>query len=141
MQCGSGRQGSVYLWEAGPGGKNSMNITELCSARPRFPLDYKTIVIPKHVTKEAGRSGEGSLVLKYRIFFPKPSTDFAVLIRKYTFGTLTSNVLKKFSILSVCVITILLLIMFIWQLVKWEIRPALAMWLMFSAAVIMSMIT
>jgi hypothetical protein len=49
--------------------------------------------------------------------------------------------LKTFSILSVCVITIILLIKFIWQLVKGEIRPALAMWLIFSVAVIMSMIT
>jgi hypothetical protein len=51
------------------------------------------------------------------------------------------NTLKTFSILSVCLITLLLLIRFIWQLVKNEIRPALAMWLMFSAAVIMSMVT
>ena len=49
--------------------------------------------------------------------------------------------MKTFSILSVCVITILLLIRFIWQLVKGEIRPALAMWIMFSVAVIMSMVT
>jgi hypothetical protein len=49
--------------------------------------------------------------------------------------------LKTFSILSVCLITLFLLIRFIWQLVKQEIRPALAMWLIFSAAVIMSMIT
>ena len=51
------------------------------------------------------------------------------------------NILKTFSIISVCVITILLLISFIRQLVKKEIKPALAMWIMFSVAVIMSMIT
>lgn len=49
--------------------------------------------------------------------------------------------MKTFSILSVCLITILLMIRFIWQLIKREIRPALAMWLMFSAAVVMSMVT
>jgi hypothetical protein len=49
--------------------------------------------------------------------------------------------LKTFSIVSVCLVTLLLLIRFIWQLVRREIRPALAMWLMFSVAVFMSMVT
>ena len=49
--------------------------------------------------------------------------------------------MKTFSIVSVCLVTLFLLISFIRQLVKKEIKPALAMWIMFSVAVIMSMIT
>jgi hypothetical protein len=49
--------------------------------------------------------------------------------------------LKTFSIVSVCFITVLLLLWFIWQLARKEIKPALAMWVMFSVAVVMSMIT
>ena len=49
--------------------------------------------------------------------------------------------MKAFSILSVSLITILLTVSYIRQLVKKEIRPALAMWVMFSVAVGMSLIT
>lgn len=49
--------------------------------------------------------------------------------------------MKTFSIISVSLITVLLLVRYIWQLVKNEIKPALAMWVMFSVAVIMSLVT
>lgn len=49
--------------------------------------------------------------------------------------------MKDFSIISVTLITILLTIRYIWQLVKKEIQPALAMWVMFSIAVGMSLVT
>jgi hypothetical protein len=49
--------------------------------------------------------------------------------------------MKTFSIISVSLITILLMVRYIWQLVKKEIKPALAMWVMFSVAVIMSLVT
>ena len=49
--------------------------------------------------------------------------------------------MKAFSILSVSLITILLTVSYIRQLVKKEIRPALAMWIMFSVAVGMSLLT
>jgi len=49
--------------------------------------------------------------------------------------------MKTFSIISVSLITILLTVRYIWQLVKKEIKPALAMWVMFSIAVAMSLIT
>jgi len=49
--------------------------------------------------------------------------------------------MKTFSILSVSLITILLAVRYIWQLIKKEIQPALAMWIMFSIAVAMSLIT
>ena len=49
--------------------------------------------------------------------------------------------MKTFSIISVCLITILLTISYIRQLIKKEIRPALAMWIMFSVAVGMSLVT
>jgi hypothetical protein len=49
--------------------------------------------------------------------------------------------MKTFSIISVSLITILLLVRYIWQLIKKEIKPALAMWVMFSVAVIMSLVT
>jgi hypothetical protein len=48
---------------------------------------------------------------------------------------------RDFSIYSVTLITILLAVRYIWQLVKKEIRPALAMWIMFSVAVAMSLVT
>jgi len=38
-------------------------------------------------------------------------------------------------------ITVLLAVRYIWQLVRKEIQPALAMWIMFSIAVAMSLIT
>jgi hypothetical protein len=49
--------------------------------------------------------------------------------------------MKTFSIVSVSLITILLATRYIWQLIKKEIQPALAMWVMFSIAVAMSLIT
>lgn len=49
--------------------------------------------------------------------------------------------MRDFSIISVTLITILLTVRYIWQLVKKEIQPALAMWLMFSIAVGMSLVT
>jgi hypothetical protein len=49
--------------------------------------------------------------------------------------------IKAFSIYSVTLITVLLAARYIWQLVKKEIQPALAMWVMFSVAVVMSLIT
>lgn len=49
--------------------------------------------------------------------------------------------MKTFSIISVSLITILLAVRYIWQLIKKEIQPALAMWVMFSIAVAMSLIT
>lgn len=49
--------------------------------------------------------------------------------------------MKTFSIISVSIITILLAVSYIRQLIKKEIQPALAMWVMFSVAVAMSLIT
>ena len=49
--------------------------------------------------------------------------------------------IRTFSIYSVTLITILLATRYIWQLVRKEINPALAMWIMFSIAVAMSLIT
>ena len=49
--------------------------------------------------------------------------------------------IRTFSIYSVTLITILLAVRYIWQLVRKEIKPALAMWIMFSIAVAMSLIT
>ena len=49
--------------------------------------------------------------------------------------------MKTFSIISVSVITILLAFSYISQLIKKKIQPALAMWVMFSVAVAMSLIT
>jgi hypothetical protein len=49
--------------------------------------------------------------------------------------------MKIFSIVSVSLITILLAVSYIKQLIKKEIQPALAMWVMFSVAVAMSLIT
>jgi len=49
--------------------------------------------------------------------------------------------IRTFSIYSVILITILLAVRYIWQLVRQEIKPALAMWIMFSIAVAMSLIT
>ena len=49
--------------------------------------------------------------------------------------------IRTFSIYSVTLITILLATRYIWQLVRKEIKPALAMWIMFSIAVAMSLIT
>ncbi len=49
--------------------------------------------------------------------------------------------IRAFSIYSVTLITVILTVLYIWQLVKKKIRPALAMWIMFSTAVGMSLIT
>ena len=49
--------------------------------------------------------------------------------------------MKEFSLIAVSLITILLTIKYIYQLVKQQIKPALAMWIMFSVAVGMSMTT
>ena len=49
--------------------------------------------------------------------------------------------MKTFSIISVSLITVLLTVRYIWLLVKKEIKPALAMWVMFSTAVGMSLVT
>jgi hypothetical protein len=49
--------------------------------------------------------------------------------------------MKAFSIISVSLIMIFLTVRYIWLLVKKEIKPALAMWVMFSTAVGMSLVT
>ena len=49
--------------------------------------------------------------------------------------------MKIFSIISVSLITVLLAVSYIRQLIKKEIQPALAMWVMFSVAVAMSLVT
>lgn len=49
--------------------------------------------------------------------------------------------MKTFSIISVSLITVLLAVSYISQLLKKQIKPALAMWVMFSVAVAMSLIT
>lgn len=49
--------------------------------------------------------------------------------------------MKTFSIISVSLITVLLAVSYIIQLLKKQIKPALAMWVMFSIAVAMSLIT
>lgn len=49
--------------------------------------------------------------------------------------------MREFSIFSVVTIILLIMIRYIWLLVKKEIKPALAMWLFFSVAIIMSFVT
>ncbi len=49
--------------------------------------------------------------------------------------------MKTFSVVSVCLITFLLLVRFVWQIIKKKIRPALAMWIIFLVAVVMSLVT
>jgi hypothetical protein len=49
--------------------------------------------------------------------------------------------MREFSIYSVIIIIILCMVRYIWLLVKKEIKPALAMWLFFSVAILMSMVT
>ncbi|WP_167618261.1 hypothetical protein [Maribellus sediminis] len=49
--------------------------------------------------------------------------------------------MKEFSLISVSIITILLTIQYINLLIKQQTKPALAMWIMFSVAVGMSMVT
>lgn len=49
--------------------------------------------------------------------------------------------MKEFSIYTVTLIVLLITIRYIWLLVKRKIRPALAMWIIFCIAIVMSMIT
>jgi predicted neutral ceramidase superfamily lipid hydrolase len=49
--------------------------------------------------------------------------------------------MREFSIYAVIIIILLIMVRYIWLLVKKEIKPALAMWLFFSVAIIMSFIT
>jgi hypothetical protein len=49
--------------------------------------------------------------------------------------------MREFSIYTVTIITIVIMVRYILLLVRKEIKPALAMWLFFSVAIIMSMIT
>lgn len=49
--------------------------------------------------------------------------------------------MRELSIYTVIIIIFLIMVRYIWLLVKKEIKPALAMWLFFSVAIIMSFIT
>ena len=49
--------------------------------------------------------------------------------------------MREFSIYAVIVITLVIMVRYILLLVRKEIKPALAMWLFFSVAIIMSLIT
>jgi hypothetical protein len=49
--------------------------------------------------------------------------------------------MREFSIVTVIIIILSIMVRYIWLLVKGEIKPALAMWLSFSVAVIMSFVT
>ena len=49
--------------------------------------------------------------------------------------------MRELSIYAVIIIILLIMVRYIWLLVKKEIKPALAMWLFFSVAIIMSFIT
>ncbi len=49
--------------------------------------------------------------------------------------------MREFSIYTVIVITLAIMVRYILLLVRKEIKPALAMWLFFSVAIIMSLIT
>ncbi len=49
--------------------------------------------------------------------------------------------MREFSIYAVIVITIVIMVRYILLLVRKEIKPALAMWLFFSVAIIMSLVT
>ena len=49
--------------------------------------------------------------------------------------------MREFSIYSVTVIIILITVRYIWLLVRKKIKPALAMWIFFSIAILMSLIT
>jgi hypothetical protein len=48
---------------------------------------------------------------------------------------------REFSIYGVIVIILLILVRYIWLLVKKEIKPALAMWIFFLVAIVMSIVT
>jgi len=65
-------------------------------------------------------------------------------LRSFLFNLLNNknnDLMQTFSIISVSLIMVFLSVRYIWQLVKKEIKPALAMWVMFSIAVGMSLIT
>lgn len=49
--------------------------------------------------------------------------------------------MREFSIFAVIIIILLIMVRYIWLLVKKEIKPALAMWMFFSVAIVMSIIT
>lgn len=49
--------------------------------------------------------------------------------------------MRELSIYTVIIIIFLIMVRYIWLLVKKEIKPALVMWLFFSVAIIMSFIT
>lgn len=49
--------------------------------------------------------------------------------------------MREFSIYSVTLIIFLITVRYIWLLVKKKIKPALAMWIIFSIAIVMSLIT
>lgn len=49
--------------------------------------------------------------------------------------------MREFSIISVSLITIFLTVRYIWMVIDKKIKPALAMWIMFTVAVGMSLIT
>ncbi len=49
--------------------------------------------------------------------------------------------MREFSIYSVIVISILITVTYIRKLLQKKIRPALAMWIFFSIAIIISMVT
>jgi predicted neutral ceramidase superfamily lipid hydrolase len=49
--------------------------------------------------------------------------------------------MREFSIFTVIIIILLIMVRYIWLLIKKEIKPALAMWLFFSIAIIMSFLT
>jgi hypothetical protein len=49
--------------------------------------------------------------------------------------------MKEFSIYAVILITLVIMVRYILLLVRQEIKPALAMWLFFSVAIIMSLVT
>jgi hypothetical protein len=48
---------------------------------------------------------------------------------------------REISIYAVIIIILIVMLRYIWLLIKKEIKPALAMWLFFSVAIIMSFIT
>jgi hypothetical protein len=54
---------------------------------------------------------------------------------------LISEFMREFSIFTVILIILLIMIRYIWLLLKKEIKPALAMWLFFSVAIVMSFVT
>ena len=49
--------------------------------------------------------------------------------------------MREFSIISVSLITIFLTVRYIWLVIEKKIKPALAMWIMFTTAVGMSLVT